>query len=323
MIKCTLCNSFKTSFFCKKHNFSYYTCKTCKTLFIRPQPNPHFLNCYYKNHFKYEAGLHNQNRIRKRSRTILNQLKRLNPVGKTILDIGSGFGFFLDEAIKSGFNPVGVEPSKRLLQHTVDQFDASDFSVGAFATDVYNMQFEQFYKQNKNRKFDFITIIHLIEHVSNPVELIVRAANLLNKGGVLFIETPNLDSHLFNFEGKNYTFLTPPEHLWIFSKPSFEFILKNISNLELKRTNTYSYPEHFMGILKRCFIFRKTQIPILSDLGCPDVRRGGPTGAKNAVSSFPKKIKYLIFDKIIANLLYPILNINNKGSFLELYIGKI
>lgn len=314
MIKCTLCHSFKTIFFCKKHNFSYYTCKTCKTLFIRPQPNPQFLHLYYKNHFKYEAGLHNQNRIRKRSKIILNHLQRLNPTGKTILDIGSGFGYFLDEAIKRGFKPVGVEPAKKLLLYIANQFDTSDFSVGTFATGIYNMQFEKFYKQNKNRKFDFITIIHLIEHVLNPAELIAQAAKLLNKDGVLFIETPNLASHLFNFEGKNYTFLTPPEHLWIFSKSSLGFILKDIPSLKLKRINTYSYPEHFMGILKR----------IIKDDGYLSKkavrRRLKPVSSS---INFIRYLNYLLFDKVIANILHRSLNIGNKGSFLELYIQKI
>ena len=47
-IKCIACNrNGKFSF--KKHNFSYYLCKNCKTLFVNPRPiESEFINYYTK-----------------------------------------------------------------------------------------------------------------------------------------------------------------------------------------------------------------------------------------------------------------------------------
>lgn len=46
------------------------------------------------------------------------------------------------------------------------------------------------------------------------------AAEMLNKNGILFIETPNLVSYLFNILSQDYDFLDSAQHLWLFSKQS-------------------------------------------------------------------------------------------------------
>ncbi|MDO8610349.1 MAG: hypothetical protein Q7R95_07405, partial [bacterium] len=70
---CPLCNN-NTQL---KHTFkpfNYFFCKSCNTLFIHPTPSQLLLNKYYKNSFKYSAGVANENIIRKRTKIILNTL---------------------------------------------------------------------------------------------------------------------------------------------------------------------------------------------------------------------------------------------------------
>src|SRR6185503_4087433 len=96
---------------------------------------------------------------------------------------------------------------------------------------------------------DFITMIHVIEHVTNPRHFIRDAANLLYPDGILYIETPNLESHLFHVEKNEYTFLTPPAHVWLFSEKSMRMLTQGLFSLEY--ISTYSYPTHLAGIIKR------------------------------------------------------------------------
>jgi len=313
---CPICRS-KCRFFLTIGNYIYCECHKCQTLFLHNGPKLRELNSFYATSFSYEAGKTNEQRIRQRSRIILKNLKKLNPSGKTLLDVGSGYGYLLDEAHKFNVNAIGIEPSRNLFKHSVNK-------------KVINIDLEDYFKRKPVKRFDFITLVHVIEHIKNPQKWLGIIRDLLNPGGILFIETPNLDSHLFNFEKYYYTFLTPPEHLWIFSKYSFVRLLRKITDLKLIKHSTYSYPEHFMGILKKILV-RKAKIPVLNDLGIPERRDvltsrsegRAPTRVKNAVSSFFKRIKYLIIDKIFAKLLFRLLNIGNKGSFLELYIKKI
>lgn len=272
----------------------------CETLFLHPQPSKKHLEKYYKSNFQYCAGSTNEKIIRRRAQIILKKLIYLNSQGSRLLDIGSGYGYFLDEASKVGLNVTGIEPNKSLADQSINS--------------VKNTTFEKFFIKNKKYKYDFVTLIHVIEHIPNPKKMIQMACELLAPGGILYIETPNLDSHLYRAENDNYTFLTPPDHLWIFSKKSFLKILDR--DYEINRASTYSYPEHFMGVLKA--ITKSHWQPARLPKGGQD----NPQGPKKKQFIDISYWKYLLFDKYIARLFYPLLNLKYYGSILELYIKK-
>jgi len=168
------------------------------------------------------------------------------------------------------------------------------------------------YIDTKHAKFDIVTCIHVIEHVSNPKEFISLLLQLVKPGGILYIETPNSDSHLLYVEKEQYTFLIPPEHLWLLSRHSIKKILPN--NASIEYINTYSNPEHLMGIVKRLIKGpRKLESEIKSE-------KKVETNAK--VSSVKKRFSFYFFDQVLAPLFTGTLNIYHKGSILELYIRK-
>lgn len=260
---------------------------------------------FYQKEFQYPTGLTNEKLIRKRGRIILENLKKISPNGKTLLDVGSGYGYFLDEANKLDIRGMGIEPSRQLYRYS-----QKHYQVEVINTDLEGYSQSKF----KKGKFDFITIIHTIEHVAHPEKMIRRALRLLVKNGILFIETPNVNSHLFYVLKSSYDFLTPPDHKWLFSKKSFQAMLKDKTDLKIERVSTYSYPEHFMGILKRLIKGDKK-------ISRPVAKKTGDFVGKDL--SLNKKIKIRLFDKGIAYLAHPLLNLFDKGSILELYLMKI
>ncbi|MFA5136670.1 MAG: class I SAM-dependent methyltransferase [Patescibacteria group bacterium] len=274
-----------------------------------PQPNARKLGKYYQNNFDYSAGKANEKIIRTRAQQILKSFKpkssiRVKITNSTILDIGSGYGYFLHEAKKNDYIVQGVEPNSKLAHDSINQIIKS----------IYFGTFEEFYKKSVNMKFDFITIIHTIEHLRDPKKIIKMACNLLSKDGVLYIETPNLDSHLFYREKQDYTFLTPPDHLWIFSRKSFEYVIPK--NYEVFKISSYSYPEHFMGILKS--IYRKKSLEYLSK----NISNQGADNDKKKRFTLKQKIQIFLFDRLFARIFYRLLNLKYHGSILELYIRK-
>ncbi len=286
-------------------------CKVCETLFLHPKPNKKRLDNYYKESFKYTAGITNEWPIRERSLIIIEKLMGFNPRGSKLLDIGSGYGYLLSEASKIGLNITGIEPNKSLAGDSINQLIES----------LHNVTFEQFFEKNKKNKYDFVTLIHVIEHVPNPKKMIQMACQLLAPGGIIYIETPNLDSHLYRAEQNNYTFLTPPDHLWIFSRKSFPKILGE--NYFIKHVSTYSYSQHLMGILKAVTAphFQPTSLPA-GKAGLKVARQDSPSSSKKWQFVDISFLKYILFDKCIASLLYPLLNLKYYGSILELYIKK-
>lgn len=312
---CPLCKSISAlkNF---RDSYKYYLCKVCDTLFLYPKPSKKSLDIYYKKSFKYLAGGTNEEPIRKRSRIILKKLINLNPRRSKLLDVGSGYGYFLDEANKIGLNVTGIEPNNSLAVCSINQ------SIKP----LHHTSFESFFKNNRNRKYDFITLIHVIEHVPSPKKIIQMACKLLSPGGILYIETPNLDSHLYRAEQNNYTFLTPPDHLWIFSRKSILKILGK--SYFIKHISTYSYPEHLMGIMKS--LLKKVKngpkdavmTPHIQPTRLNMARQDNPMSNKKSQFITLSFLKYLFFDKFIASFIYPLLNLKYYGSILELYIKK-
>lgn len=306
-MRCPICFSKNTQYFAEKNQYVFYRCTLCKALFLPTLPSPKKLNAYYASHFSYVDGLKNEAIIRKRSTIILKKIHSLAPKAKSICDVGSGYGFFLDCANRAGYKTTGIEPAKELAHHANTKYKIN----------VFHGDLEQYVKRRK-KQFDIVTCIHVIEHVYNPKIFLTSLLKLVKPGGLLFIETPNSDSHLLYAERERYTFLIPPDHLWLFSKESLKHLLPK--NTDTILINTYSYSEHLMGIIKQMkkntSIFRNIEVNRRVDTIHKPIKQ------TNSLESIRKKIFYCLFDKTLAPLFTCFLNLYHKGSILELYIKK-
>ncbi len=297
---CPICKSKNTNFFVKKDIYVFYRCFDCRVIFLEQLPSVNKLHSYYSKKFEYKDGLLNEAIIRKRSRAILKQIKKIYPSAKTLCDVGSGYGFFLDEA-KNKYEVTGIEPSKQLAH----------FADKNYHTSIYIGELKE-YIRAQNKQFDVVTCIHVIEHVTDPKEFISLLLRLVAPKGILYIETPNSDSHLLYVEKEQYTFLLPPQHLWLFSQESIKALLPK--KILIKHVHTYSYPEHFMGIVKRLIKGKK-------DVD-NNIYKQTNTKIDNSSMSLKKRFSYLLLDQLLAPLFTGILNLYHKGSILELYINK-
>jgi 2-polyprenyl-3-methyl-5-hydroxy-6-metoxy-1,4-benzoquinol methylase len=73
--------------------------------------------------------------------------------------------------------------------------------------------------------FDAITLSHVIEHVHDPVDTLIRCHRMLKPGGYLWLETPNADSVGYELYGRYWRGLEPPRHLVIFNSAALEMTL--------------------------------------------------------------------------------------------------
>lgn len=292
--RCPFCTRQPAYYYCHVNGYAYYRCPACRSLYLHPLPSRQALNDYYAHDFAYGEGA--EVSIRQRARITLARLKRMYPHGKTVLDIGSGKGYFLEEAEAYGLTATGIEPSADLCAYS-RQRGLSVLHTTLEQTDV-------------NRTYDFVTIIHVIEHMLFPHQTIMKAMNMLNPHGVLYIETPNCDSWLFRAEQHRYTFLTPPDHLWLFSGKALTQLCQPFIPM---RCSTYSYPEHLVGILKTVLHRnRQRQQSDISHQQSPDVQ----------LNRKRRLLPYLFIHVLFSRLFYRLLNIGDKGSILELYLKK-
>ena len=114
-------------------------------------------------------------------RWIVRQVLKAHRGATTLLDVGAGAGLLVDEARRRGLAAVGVEPSRSLVDY-----------AGRLGIDLLQGVFP--HPDLTGRTFDAITIVDVIEHVTDPVAMLRDAAAALNPGGVIVVVTPDAGS---------------------------------------------------------------------------------------------------------------------------------
>lgn len=153
----------------------------------------------------------------------LNDIEEYTKIKGRLLDIGAYLGIFIQEAQKRGWQAQGIEPVR----------EAAKFAQEKFSLPVENVSLEEF--NSLDGSFDLITMYQVIEHLADPVASIEKVNKLLKPGGLLVIETPNIDNNWFKiFKSKWRNFI--PEHFQFFDKRTLKFLLgqHNFDVLEVK-----------------------------------------------------------------------------------------
>lgn len=135
--------------------------------------------------------------------------------GASLLDVGFGNGAFLELAKAAGWLVAGVDPDPIAVKNA----KARGMDVHLGGIDVYNGITEY---------FDAITISHVIEHLHDPVAVIRTIYALLKPGGILYIDTPNINAYGHHIFGPNWRGLEPPRHLVIFSALALKMLLSSV-----------------------------------------------------------------------------------------------
>lgn len=135
-----------------------------------------------------------------------------------LLDVGCATGIFLDCARKTGWDVKGIEVSKW----------ASERARYRLHLDVLTRTIGDAVKNNwvKNNSFDVVTLWDTIEHLQDPTSVLMEVNSVLKEGGLLFIETLNIDSAIAKEQGKEWHFFRPPKHLVYYSEKTLKEFLE-------------------------------------------------------------------------------------------------
>ncbi|WP_433747784.1 class I SAM-dependent methyltransferase [Paenibacillus amylolyticus] len=133
----------------------------------------------------------------------VERLSLLAPSNNKFLDIGCGVGHYLELAQKYFIEIQGVEPSSS--------------SVLIAREKGFNVTHDFFHQGlSFDSGFDVITLIEVLEHLEDPLEMIKQAATHLKENGVMLVEVPNGQRI---FEKKLYNNLCT-DHIQYFSVTS-------------------------------------------------------------------------------------------------------
>ena len=113
------------------------------------------------------------------ARRILEAVHTLQPQGR-LLDIGAGSGMLVEQAFQMGYDAVGVEPSAWLQKMALER--RLPVHLGTFPHPA------------ARGPFDIISLVDVIEHVPDPMDLLRNIATNLSDNGVAIIVTPDVSS---------------------------------------------------------------------------------------------------------------------------------
>jgi len=132
--------------------------------------------------------------------------------GKRLLDIGAGTGMLVEQALNLGYQAEGVEPS--------------DWSQSMAARRNLTVLKGIFPHPLLRGPYDVVTLVDVIEHVPNPVELLAAIRDVLAPGGVTLIITPDVKSIAARLLGGRWWHYRLA-HIGYFSHGTLQLALEN------------------------------------------------------------------------------------------------
>lgn len=194
--------------------FTLYRCLSCGVLFIYPVPRERLNEIYPSNYYSFvdQKDSFVQKVKKKLDGRLFRKILRLMP-GESLnaLDVGGGSGWQMNVLRE-------IEPRVKFTQ-VVDFDPAAAELAKKNGHEYFCGKIEDF---RADKKFDFVLLLNLIEHVENPLEILTKVCNMLSPHGRVLIKTPNydsLDANLFRY--KNWGGFHCPRHWVIFTKESF------------------------------------------------------------------------------------------------------
>lgn len=254
---CPSCNSiaknksyYPVVIFNEKH-FSYLQCCDCKLIFISPFPDNEDFDIMYPP--AYQNGL---------DLTIYSDLKVKLPglrfdyayqfdlikkysSGKNIADYGCGSANFISNAINIGYVCDGVEYNPKFIEILrKNLLSVSFYSIEEFISD--------------HKKYDVIRLSNVLEHLTDPKNVLENLYSKLEDNGIILIEGPIEDNFslaqffrkfyfMFRiFFQKSWLVYHSPTHMFFSNRKNQQEMLehKNIELLHFSvKEEAWPFPE--------------------------------------------------------------------------------
>ncbi len=235
---CMLCGSqeFRTQF--EEPPYAVRRCSRCGLGWVSPRFDPERLAEIYKSDRywrspspKTQGYTDYRGDQRLYLDTFRNRLRyvlRDGPRTGRALDVGCAAGFCMAGMRELGFETYGLEISETIAAHAREQFGFQNIHIGPLEQAPYEDGF-----------FDLITMWDVVEHVADPIALLRRARELLAPGGLLVIETQDIDSRFARALGPKWHHYKHEEHIYHFTPATVRTLLEQAGFRVAKLTHRF------------------------------------------------------------------------------------
>lgn len=270
---CPVCNSSDAREVFEKDFFHYQRCNRCDMLYMNPRLNAEATVSFYNSDVN---RIYNEKKFDEVSsateiddsfnienlKILQNFISRNKLQASKLLEIGCAKGVFLKHAQQAGFQVEGLELNK-------ENAALANSVLGANVVQIIDL-FEMKYPSGS---FDVVYMRDVIEHIHNPDPFLAEISRILKPGGIIYLETHNIDGLIYKIVGPRHTVIFGFEHpvhwspktlglalsrhgmkLEFIGFKSIDFTLRNIVKYFLRPTFTTVFPPK-IGPLKR-FLLR-------------------------------------------------------------------
>ena len=258
---CIICNNNKfviafpfNTFFNSKF-FLYKKCIKCSFVKISPNPNSKDLNKMYdNNNYHKEFYTHPEHNEYEASAIYLKKYIKNNSI---ILDYGCGYGHLIKKISKK-HTSYGVEYNSEVVNFLKRKNKKNNFLT------VQNFKKKKFYFF-----FDIICLGDVLEHVTDPIDLLLDLDKNIKKDGLFFIEGPiernislvNYFAIIFGclkkFFIRDYKNTFIPYHLYFCDINTQTLMLEKLKNYKIIDIQVYEsgWPYYSGGIIKKIIAY--------------------------------------------------------------------
>jgi SAM-dependent methyltransferase len=149
--------------------------------------------------------------LRLQAQQALNELRRFAPRGD-LLEIGCAYGYFLLEASRH-FRARGIEISPFAAN------EARRRGLNVSTGDILSTPLEKC-------SLDAVCLFDCIEHIADPGVALARIRGAMREKAVLALTTGDIGSLFARVCGKSWRLMTPPQHLFFYSRSTIRLLLQ-------------------------------------------------------------------------------------------------
>lgn len=230
-VKCFACGGELENKF-NKYGFDYCSCQVCQSILVSPRPElDSFINYYTdspstefwaKEFYKHTENARKEKLWKPKSRQIRDLISFDG--GFNIVDIGSGYGSFLDTFDDDKLNKVvAIEPSVHLSEILISK-----------GYKVVPKVIEEVLIKDLPQGRNVFTCFELFEHLHDPTIFKDVVSNLMKSGDVFIFTTLSGEGFDIKLLGAKSKSIHPPHHLNFFNPISMKLLFQDLNaNVEV------------------------------------------------------------------------------------------
>jgi SAM-dependent methyltransferase len=170
-----------------------------------------------------------------RLKQVIQPLLDVLPPDSIVLEVGCGAGQLSRILLEHGIQVEVTEYSTQILD-----FVSHQLGIKGYLGDLTEIKFDKHY--------DAVIFNNVLEHVLAPLDNLQCATSLLNPGGSVFIEVPNINSWQYAVFKEHWYPLDIPVHLTHFEPATLDHIAHK-AGLTLAKRSFFSMRSSVAGIV--------------------------------------------------------------------------